>query len=132
MGTLIIIIILGTLTSVPVSVVNFTYMILMNAPNQQMSRDYDSPFLQVEKMKSFAENRLSNVHKVTEVFVGTAIFAPRQLTLQLNLSALSYREGQKPGTFLGDGICASPSVIGAVRTIWGRELVGGTWSPEEQ
>lgn len=52
MGTLITI--LGTLTSVPVSVVNFTYMILMNAQNQQMSRDYDSPFLQVEKMKSFA------------------------------------------------------------------------------
>lgn len=51
---LLLIIILGTLTSVPVSVVNFTYMILMNAPNKQMSRDYDSPFLQVEKMKSFA------------------------------------------------------------------------------
>lgn len=63
------------------------------------------------------------MHKVTEVFVGRAIFEPRQLTLQLNLSALSYREGQKPGTFLGDGICASPSVVGAVRTIWGSELV---------
>lgn len=51
---LLLLIILGTLTSVPVSVVNFTYMILMNAQNKQMSRDYDSPFLQVEKMKSFA------------------------------------------------------------------------------
>lgn len=69
------------------------------------------------------------MHKVTEVFVGTAIFEPRQLTLQLNLSALSYREGRKPGTFLGDGICASPSVIGAVRTIWGGELVGEAHGP---
>lgn len=51
---LLLLLILGTLTSVPVSVVSFTYMILMNAQNKQMSRDYDSPFLQVEKMKSFA------------------------------------------------------------------------------
>lgn len=51
---LLLLLILGTLTSVPVSVVNFTYTILMNAQNKQMSRDYDSPFLQVGRMKSFA------------------------------------------------------------------------------
>lgn len=46
----IIINILGRLTSVPISVVIFTYTIL-NAQNRQMDRDYNSPFLQVEKMK---------------------------------------------------------------------------------
>lgn len=46
----IIINILGRLTSVPISVVIFTYTIL-NAQNRQMERDSNSPFLQVEKMK---------------------------------------------------------------------------------
>lgn len=42
--------VLGRLTSVRIHVVIFTCMIL-NAQNKQMDRDYNSPFLQVEKMK---------------------------------------------------------------------------------
>lgn len=58
--------VLGRLTSVRIHVVIFTCMIL-NAQNKQMDRDYNSPFLQVEKMKEVIRLKKITLLKVEEL-----------------------------------------------------------------